>query len=645
MLRPLKILMAEDNPLDAELVLNQIRSEGFDPKWERVETEAEFVAKLRPGLDLILSDFQMPQFTGLQALELLKKSGLDIPFILMSGTIGEDTAVLAMKAGASDYLLKDRLARLGPAIDHALKECRLRKERLQAMEALRLFRSLVDQSSDSFEVMDPETARFIDVNEKGFSSMGYSREEFLTLRLFDIDPTMDAASWPQMVAKIRAGGQVSGEGRHRRKDGTEFPIEFNVKFVKLDREYLVAVVRDITERKEMEALFFRAQRLDSIGSMASGIAHDMNNILAPILMSAPMLRLGMSPENTERTLNAIEQSAKRGADLVRQLLTFGRGTDGARNVIQPGVLVREMANIAQQTFPKNISIVEEISGNLWPIVGDPTQLHQVLLNLCVNARDAMPKGGTLTISATNFTFDRSMAAMMPGAAPGAYVMIQVADTGTGIPSGIVDQIFDPFFTTKAVGKGTGLGLSTVIGIAKSHGGLVNLRTAENKGSVFQVYLPAKPESKARDVVAPADASPCGQGELVLVVDDEANIRDLIRNILVSHGYKAITANDGAEATTQYALHRDEIKAVITDLDMPVMDGMMLIHVLKTMNPEVAVIVSSGVASRRGMEARKVELELLGIGKILKKPYTVERILKDLHQLLHRETNSPSLPVA
>lgn len=618
--------------MDAELALRQLRRDGFDPDWERVDTEADYLTRLNSGLDLILSDFEMPQFGGLRALALLKKSGLDIPFILVSGTIGEDTAVLAMKEGASDYLLKDRLARLGQAVNHALDEFRLRRERRQADEALKLFRTLVDQSTDSFEVVDPETARFVDVNEKGFTSLGYSRSEFLSLRLFDIDPTIEAASWTKMLAKMRAEGSQSGEGYHLRKDGTTFPVEFNVKFVNLDREYVVAVVRDISERKEMEAKFFRAQRLESIGSMASGIAHDMNNILAPILMSAPLLRMGMSAENTERTLNAIEQSAQRGADLVRQLLTFGRGSEGARRMIQPGSLVHEMVMIAQQTFPKNISIFEDISGQLWPFMADPSQLHQVLLNLCVNARDAMPQGGTLTISASDVEFDQSLARMTPGAKPGPYVRIQVADTGTGIPAKIVDRIFDPFFTTKEAGKGTGLGLSTVMGIAKGHGGFVNLVTGPGKGSAFQVFLPASPESSEAVVAAAPEASPPGNGELILVVDDEENIRDVTRSILVSNGYKVITANDGADATSQYALHRGEIKVVITDLDMPVMDGLMLIRVLRRFDPGISVLVSSGVASKEGVERRTEELEAAGVKTMLTKPYSAATILGAVHKL-------------
>ena len=419
--RPLKVLIVEDNPADAELALRQLRRDGFEPEWERVDTEDAYLARLQVGLDLILSDYDMPLFSGLRALELLKTSGLDVPFVLVSGTIGEDIAVIAMKKGASDYLLKDRLARLGQSIDHLLNERRLQRERRQAGEALRLFRALLDQSNDSIEVLDPETARFIDVNEKGFTCLGYSRAEFLSLRLFDIELGLKMQAWPQLLAKIRTTGSVRGEGIHQRKDGTTFPVEFSVKLVKLDRDYLLAVVRDISERKEMEAKFFRAQRLEAIGSLASGIAHDMNNILAPIMMSAPLLRMGLSVEQTEKTLVTIETSAQRGADLVRQLLTFGRGVEGARRIVRLGAMLDEVARIAQRTFPKNISIARDDSEMAWPVMGDSTQLHQVLLNLCVNARDAMPQGGVLTIAVDNVRFDESLVSMTPGAKVGPYV--------------------------------------------------------------------------------------------------------------------------------------------------------------------------------------------------------------------------------
>jgi two-component system cell cycle sensor histidine kinase/response regulator CckA len=630
--RPIKLLIVEDNPLDAEMVLRQMRHDGFEPEWELVETAADFQAKLNPGLELILSDFQLPQFNGLEALDILAKSGLDIPFILISGTIGEDLAVKAIQAGASDYLLKDRMTRLGFAVENSLVNARLRLEQKQAFAALQLFRSLFDNSTDSLEVIDAATGRFLDINQRGHVDLGYTREEFLGLTLFDVDPSIDQKVWAQMVSKMKSEGSNAAEGRHRRKDGTTFPIEFSAKWVSLDRDYVVAVVRDITQRKELEARFFRAQRLEAIGSLASGIAHDMNNILAPILMSAPLLRLGLSPEETEHTLDTIETSAQRGSDLVKQLLTFGRGVEGARRVVKLEILVRELSSIAQQTFPKNIEVRGESQKGLWPVIGDATQLHQVLLNLCVNARDAMPAGGILSITAENLEVDQETAAAAMGAKPGPHLLLKVSDTGTGIRAGIVDKIFDPFFTTKEAGKGTGLGLSTVIGIVKSHGGFVTLKSEVDKGSTFEIHIPATPRGTEPAGLGGSPTAPRGEGELLLVVDDEKNIRDTIRDLLVKYGYQVITAADGAEATMEYARHGKEIKVVITDLEMPIMDGATLVQVLKKMNPSLAAIVSSGLASMEGMDKRKKELEMLGVKQILTKPYTVVDILHALDDI-------------
>jgi two-component system, cell cycle sensor histidine kinase and response regulator CckA len=626
MATPLKILIVEDNANDAEIVLRQLRRDGYEPEWERVENASDYEKKLNSELQLILSDFHLPQFSGLEALEILRKSGLDIPFILVSGTIGEDLAVGAMQAGATDYLLKDRLTRLGTAIDHGLNQARLRKEQRKAVADLKLFRLLFDQSNDALEVIEAATGRFLDVNEKGHLGLGYTRAEFLALKLFDIDPTLDPSTWPHLVANIRTSGSASGAGFHIRKDGTRFPVEFSAKLISLDREYIVTVVRDVTERKEMEARFFRAQRLEAIGSLASGIAHDMNNILAPILMSAPLLRLELSKEEIHDTLATIETCAQRGSDLVKQLLTFGRGVEGARRAVRPDLLVREMGNIATQTFSKSVTVIQDAPKDVWPVIGDLTQLHQVLLNLTLNARDAMPKGGTLSIVAENAYFNEASAATTSGAKPGPYVVFRISDTGTGIPPDIIDKIFDPFFTTKLLGKGTGLGLSTAIGIVKSHGGFITLRSDLGKGTTFEVYLPATPKEKEPVQQNGPTPAPRGEGELVMVVDDEPKIREIIRDLLVKYGYRVVLANDGAEATMEYARTGKEIKVVITDLEMPVMDGVTLIQVLKKMNPSVSVVVSSGIANMEGMETKRRELELLGVKTILSKPYTVEDVL-------------------
>jgi PAS domain S-box-containing protein len=396
---------------------------------------------------------------------------------------------------------------------------------------------------------------------------------------------------------------------------------------------IAGVAQDITEKKQLESHFFRAQRLESIGTLASGIAHDLNNILAPIMMAAPIIRMSKSPAATEKMLATVESSAQRGAQLVRQLLTFGRGAEGERKMLAIAPIFGEMVAIAQQTFPKNITIATEIAADVGPILGDATQVHQVLLNLCVNARDAMPQGGKLTLAAANLQVGRDSAAMAPGAKAGDYVRISVADTGSGMTPEIIDKIFDPFFTTKEIGKGTGLGLATVLGLVKSHGGFVTLNSEPGAGSVFHVHFPASCRPESSVPVVRTVAPPPGQGELLLVVDDEENIRDVVSGTLSQHGYRVITADDGIKGTSRYAMSLDEIKLVITDLDMPNLDGVTMIRVLRQMNPRLKVIVSSGILSREQMDARMTELTSLGVNAFLDKPYTADQILQAVHSAL------------
>jgi two-component system, cell cycle sensor histidine kinase and response regulator CckA len=347
------------------------------------------------------------------------------------------------------------------------------------------------------------------------------------------------------------------------------------------------------------------------------------------MMGAPLLRMPLKVEERDSILATIETSAHRGAALVRQLLIFGRGVEGERRPVAPHDIIAEVVKIARETFPRNITITEEVAPEVARVHGDATQLHQVLLNLCVNARDAMPQGGVLHVSAESILIDDAAALLQGGIKPGRYVLLRVADTGVGIPPEIADQIFDPFFTTKEIGKGTGLGLSTVLGIVKSHAGLVRLDSEPGRGTTFEILLPAsrEPVGKLPQPVVPLTA--LGRGELILVVDDEQSIRTVLRDTLARHNYKVLTAEDGVEATAVFAANPG-IKLIVTDLDMPLMSGVRLGHILRRLNPAVKIIVSTGLAERIGAEKRQQEMEALGITAVLIKPYTGERILRTVH---------------
>ena len=354
------------------------------------------------------------------------------------------------------------------------------------------------------------------------------------------------------------------------------------------------------------------------------------------MMSAPLLRQGFKPRETEILINSIETSAQRGADIVKQLLAFARGMEGERVVVSLRHMTDEMAKIVRETFPKNITVQAKASRDLWPIIGDPTHIHQVLLNLCINARDAMPNGGSINILAENMQVDDHYASFDAEAKKGPYVVLRVADTGTGIPAVILDKIFDPFFTTKELGKGTGLGLSTVLGIAKSRGGFLNVTSEAGTGTTFSCFFPATPNAKV-EARAEKKALPRGNGETILVVDDEAGILTAAQKLLETHGYKVITSTDGGEALAVYAQHRDSIRAVLTDVIMPVMDGAAMMRVLKKLEPGIKVIATSGIDQNAKFE----ELKSLGMKAFIAKPYTAEKILTTLREILDTDAPKPA----
>jgi PAS domain S-box-containing protein len=391
-----------------------------------------------------------------------------------------------------------------------------------------------------------------------------------------------------------------------------------------------SIGEDITERTQAQNQMLRAQRLESLGTLSGGIAHDLNNALAPILMIVDSLRLEC-PHATEM-IDAIEESARRGADMVRQLLTFAKGVQGQRLLLQPEHLLREMEKIIRGSFPKNIQLRIKYESKLQAVVGDATQLHQVLLNLCVNARDAMPNGGVLTMEAENVEIDETYASTVPEAAPGQYVLWRISDTGTGIPPEILDRIFEPFFSTKGPEKGTGLGLSTLLGIIKSHGGFVRVYSQPGSGSTFTVYLPTSNLSgPSAELVSKADLTMRGNGETILVVDDEPAVRQVARSVLTALNFKVITAADGTEALVQVADKRSELRAVITDMHMPHMDGLSFVRVLKHMLPEVGVIIASGHLNERETS----EFKTLGVTALLTKPFTQEKLMEALKTALQK----------
>jgi len=734
MATPLNILIAEDSPADAELMMAQLRHDGYDPQWRRVETEADFLAELKKTPDIVLSDYAMPQFSGLRAAQLTQESGLNIPFILISGTVGEDAAVEAMKCGATDYLLKDRIIRLGSAVQRALEQKRLRDEHKRAEEALRRsreeFKDLFDNAPVGFHEIDT-AGRIVRVNDTELKMLGYTAEELLGQFVWKISAD-EEVSRRAALAKLAGEAMPSSEGFERvlrRKDGSTFPVlikdrlleskdgsitgvraaiqditdrkkaddelrwktaflealvdaaldgvlvvnnqgkkilqnqrlnelwkippqiaenpndaeqvQFVTNQTKNPGEFVARIVylyshpeevsreeielidgtvldrysspirdkagqyygriwtfRDITEHRKLEEQFRQSQKMESIGRLAGGVAHDFNNILAVIQMQADLLKTDedVAPAQLELA-NGIANAAQRAANLTRQLLMFSRKQTLQLRDLNLNEAVNDIAGILKRTLGENFELQFKFEVRPMFVHADQGMMDQVLLNLAVNARDAMPNGGQLVIETFAVDFDETVCAKSPQARPGAFVCLSVSDTGSGIPAEILPHIFEPFFTTKEVGKGTGLGLATVHGIVQQHQGWINVYSEAGRGTTFRIYLPRLAGHNGQPP-EPSDLTAVrGGNETILMVEDEEFLRESAGKVLSQLGYHVLEAANGNEALALWSERRDEIRLLLTDLVMPGgMTGMELGGRLMKEEPGLKVIYTSGYSA-------------------------------------------------
>ena len=647
--RSLRVLFVEDSPLDHELLLHELQRQHFVISHERVESgEAMGRALDKGGWDLVLADFQLPSFSGVAALELMRERGLDLPFILVSGSMEDGAVAEAMRSGAHDFIEKTHLTRLGPAVERELREAEVRRELRRALHEVRVGaeRLKLAASASNTGLWDWNLA----TNEVFFSpewkaQLGYKDDELPSVfaeweqRLHPEDHAATMAKVREHAANPAVRYEAESRIRHRdgswrwiRSIGQVFPDEAGRPARMLGSH------QDITERKQFEAERLRNQRMESIGTLAGGVAHDLNNILTPILMSGELLRDEVSGEEGQQLLATMETCARRGADLVKQLLTFARGHEGRRVLLQPRHLLREVVALFPTLLPKSCKIVTAFPANLWAMEGDATQFHQVVINLCVNARDAMPHGGELTLTATNALVDGAFATMQPGAHPGPHVCFEVSDTGTGIAPEHHDKIFEPFFTTKELGQGTGLGLATVLSIVRSHGGFVQMRSKMGTGTSFKIFFPAKPGALAEEQENPSESFLPGRGELVLVVDDEEPLREVIRSSLQTNGYHVLTAGDGTEGLTLFLQHRNEVRLVVTDVTMPFLDGMGMVRAIRRVDPGARIVASSGIDLGEGADGPRRELSALGVVAFLQKPYLSETLLRLVREVIDAPPN-------
>ncbi len=631
--KPLDILLVEDDEEDYQIVrrlLSRATTIQCTLHW-RASYEDGLAALRTQPFDVCLVDYRLGAYDGLSLLRTIRSEGITLPIILLTGQGDLQVDLEAMAAGAWDYLIKGQIDT--PQLERTI---RYAVERHRAEERIREQAALLDAARDVIMAVDLD-GRITYWNRSAEQLTGKKAAAVLGRPVWEVLDGLDSALLQEAFRAVQAEGVWNGTLRLHKHDGEDDRL-LESRWTLVRDAYgqprsVLMISTDVTERRQLEQQFLRAQRMESIGRLVSGMAHDLNNLFVPILLGVRMLSQDtLDPEKRARALGMIQRSAERGADLVRQVLAFARGMEGERALLDVRTIVQEVAHLLQETFPSTIRIEIQVDDALWSVQGDATQLQQVLMNLCVNARDAMPEGGHLLLAAENVRVDEPYARRVLEARPGPYVRLTVSDTGTGIPHDILDKIFEPFFTTKPVGKGSGLGLSTVYSIVRSHGGFINVYSEPGQGTTFRVYLPAAPEveATAAEVETPTYR---GAGEGILLVDDEPFVLEAAREALEQLGYRVYPATQGREALEQLEAHAADIRAVITDLVMPEMDGLALIRAIRERWPELPVVASSGLHGGRADAARQA-----GACAFLHKPYTAEKLAAILHQVLCRQAS-------
>ncbi|MGL5831790.1 MAG: PAS domain S-box protein [Waterburya sp.] len=519
------------------------------------------------------------------------------------------------------------LQRLATKLGIAIQQAELHQQNVQQA-------ALIDIASDAIFVCDLSN-RILFWSQGAERMYGWRAEEVQDNISHELFQPESLSQLTEAQSIVIEQNNWQGELKQLTKDGQEIMVESRWTLINDQQgnpQSILVVNTDITEKKQLEKQLLHSQRIESIGTLAGGIAHDLNNILTPILGFTQLLPLRIPDldDSSSQMLQLIRNNALRGSKIVEQVLLFSRDIETEWELLNLAEVLEEVLKLIRETFPKSITIEDSVAQNLWALDGDSTQLHQVLMNLCVNARDAMPDGGKLFITAENLRLDKQYFSTNSNLEMGNYLLVTVSDTGMGIPPEIIDRVFEPFFSTKKPGQGTGLGLSTVIGIVKKHGGTINLESDRQNGTQFQIFLPASATITTHEAIM-GEIIPSGQQELILVVDDEAMIREVTKATLESYNYRVITANDGIEAIAIYAQQPQAIAVILIDLVMPEMDGLTAMRALKKINPNVKLIATSGLATKENVTTA----ESIGIQSFLVKPYTAEKLLFDLNKAIRR----------
>ncbi|PYT34074.1 MAG: hybrid sensor histidine kinase/response regulator [Acidobacteria bacterium] len=644
--RTLRILHLEDDPNDMELVRSTLKKGGIDCDVEVVSDRPSFVAAFERGnADLILSDFSLPSFDGLSALKIVRDRAADLPFIIVSGTLGEEAAIESLHSGATDYVLKHRLARLGPAVCRAMSEADGRRARREVEEALQNERQFLRALLESLEVgivacdrngiltlFNRATREFHGLPEEPLPPERWAEH----LRLFRADGKTPLEKEAIPLFRALQGEQV------RNAELTIVPADGLSRTVVASGQPIldghgrnlgaVIAMHDITERKQLEEQLRQSQKMEAVGRLAGGIAHDFNNLLNVITGYGELIseRLPQGDPMGAK-VDQIKKAAQRAASLTRQLLAFSRKQVIEPRVLDLNALLADLDKMLRRMIGEDIEMSTVEGQPLGRIKADPGQIEQIVMNLVVNARDAMPQGGKLTLGTANVDLDQAFARRNAGARAGAYVLLSVGDTGTGMDPETQSHIFEPFFTTKEMGKGTGLGLATVYGIVKQNNGYIEVESAPGRGACFRVYLP-RVQDRAEALRARESTAPPQGSETILVVEDEDLVRQVVREALRSFGYTVLETGDAEEGARICKSHAGPIHLLMTDVIMPKMNGRALAKRLTLQRPDLKVLYMSGYTDSAIVQHGVLEPGV----SFLQKPFALTALARKVRDVLDEE---------
>lgn len=641
---PLRVLIVDDDATDLDLCVRELRKSGIAFETCTACTREEFLIELRKGsIDVVISDYRMKTWTGIDALKIVKELHPEVPVILQTGTLGDERAVECIKMGVTDYVLKDQMARLPMALTRAHEERLLREAEIRAMEALlqseSRYRGLVQHLTFGIFWAEEPSGKLLDVNPALARMLGYdSREELLRVQ-FTHNFYCDPKDRETLVANYLQLGRATAAVDWKRKDGKTITVQtIGRQTIGPDgkTECAEVMVEDITERKTLERQLVQAQKFEAIGQLAGGIAHDFNNMIGAIMGWADLgIEETQLDSRLHRHFQKVRQQAERAASLTRQLLAFAR-----RQILEPRNIdlnqtVVETLSLLEKVIGSNIEIKANLAPDLSVVRADPTQVEQVLMNLCINARDAMQSGGSLLIETSNLQLDQRFCVLQPLARPGDYVMLSVADTGTGMDPATLDRIFEPFFTTKELGKGTGLGLATVYGIVRQHGGFLQVYSEPGAGSTFRAYFPIT-ETAANAPQLPEQLDRVrGGSETILLAEDHDGLRQLALETLTNLGYQVLEAADGEQAVRKFQGQPDRIDLLLLDVMLPKLSGPEVYARIYSFKPDLPVIFATGYSPDLAL-LQKVQLEGW---PLLQKPYTSRLLAQKVRETLDQRAHA------